>query len=111
MALLLFDKKGDGGAPTETNVTVQDLLDTYGQSAAPAGKPEFVKVLPRGSKSGPGELTLEVGEHPNDRLTVIDVPKKLLWAILPSADEIVLIVGPEGVMAWLDGKPLKQLTV
>src|SRR5262249_55650194 len=29
--------------------------------------------------------------HLNDRLTVIDVPKKLLWQILPSADELALL--------------------
>jgi hypothetical protein len=99
MALLLFDKKADAGAPVVTDLTVpvvtdltvKDLLDTYGQSATPAGnQPEFVRILKRGAqeKAGRGELMLEVGQHPNDRLTVIDVPKQLLWHILPSADEI-----------------------
>ena len=93
MALLLFDKKTDDGAPAVTNLTVQDLLTTYGQSATPAGQPEFVKILPRNAQDGPGVgvLKLEVGQHLNDRLTVIDVPKQLLWQILPSADEIALL--------------------
>jgi hypothetical protein len=93
MALLLFDKTADDGAPTATNLTVGDLLKAYGQSATPAGQPEFVKVLPRdtGGEPGAGELKLEVGQHLNDRLTVIDVPKQLLWQILPSEEEIELL--------------------
>jgi hypothetical protein len=93
MALLLFDKTADDGAPAVMNLTVQDLLTTYGQSAAPAGQPEFVKILPRNAQDGPeaGVLKLEVGQHLNDPLTVIDVPKQLLWQILPSADEIALL--------------------
>jgi hypothetical protein len=93
MALLLFDKTADDGAPAATNLTVRDLLTTYGQSATPAGQPEFVKILPRNAQDEPGvgTLKLEVGQHLNDRLTVIDVPKQLLWQILPSADEIALL--------------------
>jgi hypothetical protein len=93
MALLLFDKTADQGAPVVTSLTVQDLLNTYGQSATPAGMPEFVKILPRDSQAqvGKGELKLEVGEHLNDTLTVIDVPKQLLWQILPSAFDIVFL--------------------
>lgn len=93
MALLLFDHAGDGGAPAVTSLTVEDLLNTYGQSATPAGKPEFVKILPREFEGGakPGELKLEVGQHPQDRLTVIDVPKRLLRQILPTTDEVALL--------------------
>src|SRR5215218_1583434 len=40
MALLLFDASSDKGAPVVTNITVQALLDTYGESGTPAGKPE-----------------------------------------------------------------------
>lgn len=90
MALLLFDHVGDGGAPKVTQLTVQDLLTTYGQTANPAGEPEFVRMLKRDPQGNPkpGELMLEVGQHFNDRLAVIDVPKQLLWQILPSQDEI-----------------------
>lgn len=90
MALLLFDHVGDGGAPQVTSLTVQDLLTIYGQSGTPAGKPEFVAIVPRETKgeARPGTLKLEVGQHVNDRLTVIDVPKLLLWQTLPSLDEI-----------------------
>ena len=93
MALLLFDKTADNGGPVPTNVTVQDLLNNYGQSATPAGKPEFVKVLSRSSqeKVGPGDLKLELGQQLNDRLAVIDVPKQLLWKILPSLEEITFL--------------------
>ena len=93
MALLLFDNMGDGDAPTVWHLTVQDLLTAYGLSATPAGKPEFVKILPRKPRgeAKPGELKLEVGQHLNDRLTVIDVPKELLWKILPGMDEIALL--------------------
>jgi len=93
LALLLFDGTCDGGAPTVTHLTVHDLLTTYGQSATPVDKPEFVKMLPRSAqaKAGQGELMLEVGQHVNDRLTVIDVPKQLLWQILPSVNEIQML--------------------
>lgn len=93
MALLLFDRKNDGDAPTVTDLTVHDLLTTYSDSATPPGKPEFVKMLPRNAqeKAGQGELMLEVGQHVGDRLTVIDVPKQLLWQILPSMNEIAFL--------------------
>ena len=94
LALLLFDHvNDDGGAPTQTTLTVQDLVNTYGQSGTPPGTPEFVKVLPRESKSNaqPGELKLEVGQHVNDRMTVIDVRKQLLAQIVPSLAEIELM--------------------
>ena len=93
MALLLFDRVADAGAPVVTSLTVQDLLNTYGQSGTPGNAPEFVKVLPRGSAGqvGRGELKLEIGQHVNDRLTVIDVPKQLLWQTLPSLVEIGLM--------------------
>ncbi|HEY0038460.1 MAG TPA: hypothetical protein VGB66_17300, partial [Longimicrobium sp.] len=92
IALLLFDATADAGAPTVSNVTVQDLLDAYGTSATPAGQPEFCRVLPRGSAvSAPGDLVLEVGQHPGDRLTVIDVPRQLLWQILPGEAEVALL--------------------
>jgi hypothetical protein len=89
MALLLFDSKADEGI-TVTNLTVKDLLDTYSH---PDGKPEFVKILPRTAQGdlNPGEMRLEVGQHPQDRLTVIDVPKQLLAQILPSADDLALL--------------------
>src|SRR5215213_1485709 len=93
LALLLFDHVGDGGAPAVTPLTVQDLLNTYGQAANPANQPEFVKVLPWESNNQPhrGELKLEVGQHPNDRLTVIDLPKHLLWQILPTQEELAFL--------------------
>jgi hypothetical protein len=93
MALLLFDASADKGAPVVTNITVQDLLDTYGESGTPSGKPQFVKVLPRdpSGHAGVGELMLEVGQHPGDRLTVIDVPWQLLIEILPGSDEIAFL--------------------
>ncbi len=93
LALLLFDTAGDGGAPTLMNVTLNDLLTTYGQSATPLGQPEFVKLLPRTSISAPapGELKLETGQHLNDRLTVIDVPRQLLWQILPTQTNLTLL--------------------
>ncbi|MEN3326820.1 MAG: hypothetical protein V7638_1627 [Acidobacteriota bacterium] len=93
MALLLFDNKADGGAPVVTNLKLQDLLDTYGQSATPANQPEFVKMLPREAQGQPGqgELKLEVGQHVNDRLTVIDVPKQLLLQIMPDVDELAFL--------------------
>jgi hypothetical protein len=93
LALVLFDPVADGAAPAVTNLTVNDLLNTYRQSATPAHAPEFVKMLARGdsSKPGPGELKLETGQHLNDRLTVIDVPRKLLWQILPSEKDIALL--------------------
>ena len=93
MALLLFDATVDKGVPVVSNITVQDLLNVYGGSATPAGQPEFVKVLPRdpNAEVGPGELRLEVGQHPNDRLTVIDVPKQLLLEILASEDEVTFL--------------------
>jgi hypothetical protein len=93
LALLLFDHVGDAGAPTVTSLTVQDLLTTYGESGTPKNAPEFVKVVPREPKgeAPPGELKLEVGQHVNDRLTVIDVPKQLLYQILPSVAEIGLM--------------------
>jgi hypothetical protein len=47
MALLLFDNKADSAAPVVTNLKVQDLLNTYGQSGTPANQPEFVKLLSR----------------------------------------------------------------
>jgi hypothetical protein len=93
LALLLFDPVADGAAPIVTNLTVNDLLNAYRQSAAPAHAPEFVKMLPRddSAKPGPGELKLETGQHLNDRLTVIDVPRRLLWQILPSEKDIALL--------------------
>ena len=89
LALLLFDSTGDTGVKV-SNITVQDLIDTYTNSARPQGQPEFVKILPRNpnAQAKPGELMLEVGQHPNDRLTVIDVPKQLLIQILPGPNEI-----------------------
>jgi hypothetical protein len=89
LALLLFDSTGDQGVKV-SNITVQDLIDTYTSSATPQGQPEFVKILPRNpnTRAKPGELMLEVGQHPNDRLTVIDVPKQLLIQILPGPNEI-----------------------
>lgn len=92
MALLLFDTSADKGTRV-TNITVQDLLNTYGESATPDGKPEFVKVLPRdpNGHAGVGELMLEVGQHPGDRLTVIDVPRQLLFQILTGAGEIAFL--------------------
>jgi hypothetical protein len=93
LVLLLFDKKADEGAPAVSSLTVRDLIHIYGNSATPTGQPEFVKILPREYRGtvGPGEFKLEVGEHVNDRLTVIDVPKKLLYQILPSVAEIALL--------------------
>lgn len=93
VALLLFDKVVDGDVPTVTRLTVRDLATMYGPSAPTDGKPEFVKILPREfrGETQPGELRLEVGQHPDDRLTVIDVPKQLLRQILPGADEIALL--------------------
>lgn len=89
LALLLFDSTGDQGVKV-SNITVQDLIDAYTSSATPPGQPEFVKILPRNpnARAKPGELMLEVGQHPNDRLTVIDVPKQLLMQILPGPNEI-----------------------
>ena len=89
LALLLFDATSDTNVQV-SNISVQDLLNTYGSSATPAGQPEFVKVLPRNpdAQAGPGELLLEVGQHPEDRLTVVDVPKQLLYQILPGVKEI-----------------------
>lgn len=92
MALLLFDKTADD-APVVSNITVQDLVNTYSASATPAKQPEFVKVLTRDvqAQPGPGELKLEIGDHLNDRLTVIDVPKKLLWQIMPSVEDMAFL--------------------
>lgn len=93
LALLLFDHVGDGGAPTVTTFKVQEIADLYRATANPSGQPEFVKVLPWDSKNEPqrGELKLEVGQHPEDRLTVIDVSKHLLWQILPTQDELAYL--------------------
>jgi hypothetical protein len=93
LALVLFDSVADGAAPVVTNLTVNDLLNTYRQSATPTHAPEFVKMLARDDsfRPGPGELKLETGQHLNDRLTVIDVPRKLLWQILPSEKDIALL--------------------
>lgn len=96
LALVLFDSvadSSDGSAPVVTNLTVNDLLKTYQESATPAGAPEFTKILPRDASVNPkpGELKLEVGQHLDDRLTVIDVPRKLLWQILPNEDDITLL--------------------
>lgn len=92
MALLLFDKTADD-APVVSNITVQDLVNTYSSSATPANQPEFVKVLTRDvqAQPGPGELKLEIGDHLNDRLTVIDVPKRLLWQIMPSVEDMAFL--------------------
>jgi hypothetical protein len=91
LALVLFDPVAD--SVVLTNLTVNDLLNTYRQSAAPVGAPEFVKMLPRdvSAKPGPGELKLETGQHLNDRLTVVDIPRKLLWRVLPSEKDIALL--------------------
>ncbi|HEU4834352.1 MAG TPA: hypothetical protein VFS90_08060 [Pyrinomonadaceae bacterium] len=93
MALLLFDATVDKGTPIVTNLTVQNLIDTYSGSATPANAPEFVKILPRdpNGHAGPGELMLEIGQHPGDRLTVIDVPKQVLFDILPAAEEVAYL--------------------
>ena len=93
MALLLFDSTADQSAPVVTNLTVQDLLNTYGQSATPVGQPEFVRILGRDAQgqAGPGVLKLEVGQHLNDRLTVIDVPKQLLSQLMPAVEEIAYL--------------------
>src|ERR1044072_5181613 len=93
MALLLFDPVGDQCAPAVTCLKVQDLLNAYRDSATPKGQPEFVKMLPRETvgDAQPGELKLEVGQHLNDRVRVINVPKHLLWQILPYADEVALL--------------------
>lgn len=93
LALLLFDATADGGAPTVTNLTVQDLMTAYATSATPSGQPEFCRVLPRGTTTGigAGDLVLETGQHPGDRLTVIDVPRQLLWQILPSETDLPLM--------------------
>lgn len=93
LALLLFDHVGDNGAPSLQTLKVQDLADLYRDTGNPPGKPEFVKVLPWESKNEPqrGELKLEVGQHPEDRLTVIDVAKHLLWQILPTEEELVFL--------------------
>lgn len=93
MVLLLFDKTADQGAPVSSNVTVQQLVNNYGESATPAGQPEFVRILKRDAQGqvGQGELKLEVGEHLNDRLTVIDIPKQLLWQIMPSVEDIAFL--------------------
>jgi hypothetical protein len=89
LALLLLDNTADP-APVVTNLTVQDLLNVYGQSATPAGQPEFVQILPRGTAGvpAPGQLLLETGQHLNDSLTVIDLPKSLLYQILPTQNDI-----------------------
>jgi hypothetical protein len=93
MALLLFDNKADQGAPQVSNVTVDNLLEIYGASGTPAGQPEFVKVLKRDAPGqvGQGELKLEVAQHPQDRLTVIDVPKQLLYEIMPSEEDLAFL--------------------
>jgi len=93
LALLLFDHAGDGGAPKVTPLKVQDLATLYRDKANPANEPEFVKVLPWESKNEPqrGEMKLEVGQHPEDRLTVIDVSKHLLWQILPTQDDLAFL--------------------
>jgi len=113
MALLLFDASADKGGPLVTNITVQDLLNTYGNTGTPAGKPEFVKVLPRdpNGHAGIGELMLEVGQHPNDRLTVIDVPWKLLFEILPSADELGFLSHVRQVVDSTDATKVSEYPV
>jgi hypothetical protein len=89
IALLLFDKRADGGAPSSKNVSLEELSRAYLSLYNPPGLPEFVKFLDRGAKNPePRELRLEVSQHSGDRLTVIDVPKQLLWKILPSEEEI-----------------------
>ena len=107
LALLLFDSAGDQGVQV-SNLTVQDLIDTYSSSATPQGAPEFVKVLPRdpNTQAKPGELMLEVGQHPNDRLTVIDVPKQLLSQILPGSNEIKFLSHVRRTTANDDGYPV-----
>jgi hypothetical protein len=107
LALLLFDSTGDQGVQV-SNITVQDLIDTYSNSATPQGAPEFVKVLPRdpNTQAKPGELMLEVGQHPKDRLTVLDVPKQLLSKILPGQNEIRFLSHVRRVAANEDGYPV-----
>jgi hypothetical protein len=94
MALLLLDQTADKTAgkdvPQPRIVTVQDLCDCYRASAKPAGEPEFVRILKRDETPPAGEtvLWLEIAQHLEDRLTVIDVSKRLLWETLPSEDEL-----------------------
>lgn len=93
LALLLFDDQDDAGAFTLSTVTLADLLSQYATSATPPGLPEFVQLLPRSASSAPqvGQLKLEVGQAPSDRLSVIDVSKQLLWRMLPSLAEATLM--------------------
>jgi len=98
LALLLFDATADAAGsatpvPTVSTVTVQDLLTTYGQSATPNGQPEFVQVLAQGTGGAlqPGQIELEVSQQLGDRLTVIDVPKQLLWQILPDVKALPML--------------------
>ncbi len=94
MALLLFDETGDKPAPIVTRLTLKDLLDVdgYKSSATPPHKPEFVRLLDKTADAPTNAkepwLKLEIGQHVNDRLTVIDVPRPLLWQIMPGADEL-----------------------
>jgi hypothetical protein len=108
LALLLFDATCDQGFPAVSNMTVENLQETYKVTGTPPGEPEFVKVLPRdpNTQPGPGELMLEVGQHPKDRLTVIDVPKALLKSILPSAEEIAFLSHVRRSSETEDGYPV-----
>ena len=113
MALLLFDTSLDNGAPVVTNITVQNLLDLYGGTGKPNGQPEFVKVLPRdpNGQSGVGELMLEIGQHPDDRLTVIDVPWKLLFEILPATGDLTFLSHVRQVVDPTDASKVSEYPV
>ncbi len=79
LALLLFD---EDESVTPQIITVKDLKN--------GGQAKFPKVINQGSRP-PSEgayLELEMEQHADDKLTVIDVPKKLLARILPQPADL-----------------------
>ncbi len=72
LALLLFD---EGELPKE-NLSILPLKDLVSQSS---GSPKWPGIPP------------EKGQHDDDRITVIDVEKRLLDKILPSSNELAYL--------------------
>jgi hypothetical protein len=81
LALLLFN---EDEKPKPKILTARDLI------SPPAGAAKFPKT------------TLESAQHPDDVLTVIEVPHTLLKAIMPTVEELTLLAhvrfgtGPDG---------------
>jgi hypothetical protein len=97
LALLLFDE-AEKPLPLPARLTLveksQPTIKTLNQSRDPAPAGKFPELIARGVtalSAAPPFLVLENGQHDGDMLTVIDVKKSLLKAIMPTVEELRLL--------------------